>query len=533
MPATSLSPNMNIATVKRRPATQASSEQFTSPPHALQRPFERGVAYLHSFWYEEAEKQFRTLVSADPSCAMAHWGVAMSMFHQLWDRPDESAIGKGAAELALARSNPPRTDREQRYINALSAFYNTDKSADHVARAKAYSAKMQELYAASPRDTEAGAFYALSLLSSESPGDTSLQNERGALAILLPLFSKYPNHPGLAHYIIHTCDTPSLARQGLAAAREYAKIAPSSPHAVHMPGHIFARLGLWQEDIASNLASIQATHYAMAHHQGGAGHQLHAMDFLVYAYLQTGQEAEAKALVDSTPVVLKEIASSDVPDPMMGHMDFYTTEFTAIYALETRDWQSAAALAAPSDPMSLGRIIGLWANTIGDARQHRSDAARSHYAAFQEALERMKHGSMSYMVEEMQVPQKELEGWLAYSQQDVATAISRMREAADLQDRRGQAEVDIPAREMLADILLESGSPQQALTEYTAALQLSPNRFNGLYNAGRAAERSGHSDVAARFYRTLVAQTSAAGSTPRPELAHAREFLSQAQLARR
>ena len=495
---------------------------------ASQAAFERGVAYLHSFWYEEAEKQFQAAQTADSTCAMAHWGIAMSHFHQIWDRADEKVVAEGAAELNLAQ--PIKTDRERRYIAALQAFYNTDKSLGHVTRAQAYSAKMRELYAAYPNDTEAGAFYALSLLASEKPGDADLQNNRTALAVLQPLFAKYPDHPGLAHYIIHTCDTPSLAPQALAAAREYAKIAPASPHAVHMPGHIFARLGLWQEDIASNLASIEATHYALAHHQGGAGHQLHAMDFLVYAYVQTGQDAEAKRIMDSAPSVLKEIAASEIPDPLMEYADSYTTSFRSMYALERRDWEAAAAVPVPEK--GEGRLTGLWANVIGSARLMQVDAAKARYDIFLQTIETMKREPGSFVDETTQISQRELPAWVAYSKRDTATALRLMREAADIQDKRGQDEVDIPAREMLADMLLEAGRPAEALAEYKTALALSPNRFNGLYNAGRAAEQSGNKALAGSYYNTLVKQTGV-GSTARPELAHARDFISQAQVASR
>ena len=265
--------------------------------------FNRGVALLHDFWYEEAQKQVREIAKADRGCAMSHWGKAMSDFHQIWNRPDEGAIARGWTEMRKAQSPPAKTDREREYIAALSSFFQPGKQRFET-RIEAYSAAMAKLYNHYPNDVDAGAFYALSLLASAAPDDTSLTNARNALTVLNPLFAKNPDHPGVVHYIIHACDTPSLAPQGLAAAERYGAIAPSAPHAVHMPGHIFARLGMWQQDIDSNLASVAASEHAEARHQSGAFDQLHADDFLLYAYLQSGQDAKAKGIVDKTAALI-------------------------------------------------------------------------------------------------------------------------------------------------------------------------------------------------------------------------------------
>src|SRR5580700_4872872 len=264
---------------------------------SVRAPFSRGVALLHDFWYDEARPQFERIAKADPTCAMAHWGIAMSVFHQIWGRPDPDSMKLGRAELQAARAHPAKTAREREYIAALSDFYEPDKG-EYQARVDRYAAAMAKLYARYPVDTDAGAFYALSLLAAEAPNDTSLAQEHKAMAVLNPLFVNYPDHPGVVHYIIHACDTPSLAPDGLAAARHYGEIAPSGPHAVHMPGHIFARLGMWQEDIDSNTASVAASRAAEARHaSGGIMDQLHSDDFLVYAFLQTGQDAKAKAVI--------------------------------------------------------------------------------------------------------------------------------------------------------------------------------------------------------------------------------------------
>ena len=273
---------------------------------------ERGVALLHSFGYTIAQMQFEAIAKDDPACAMAHWGIAMTQFPELWQHPDEAQSKRGEAEMAKARAlaAPPAkiTPREQAYIDALSAFFDPAKTSFQQ-RADAYEAKMNALHAMFPDDVEGAAFDALSMLASVPPGDASLSHEHQALAILVPLFASHPDHPGLAHYIIHTCDTPALAPDGLAAAREYARIAPSSPHALHMPGHIFARLGMWQEDIDSNLASVKASEKAQAAGEPGAAHQMHADEFLIYAYLQVGEDEKARLLTSRMAAIGQQMAS--------------------------------------------------------------------------------------------------------------------------------------------------------------------------------------------------------------------------------
>ncbi len=267
---------------------------------SVQKPFERGVSLLHSFWYEEAEKEFLDIAKDDPHCAMAHWGVAMSLWHQLWNEPDAKVIARGlgeansAGKIATVKQLGPATPREKAYIAAILAFYSDSDKLDHAARAKAYSDGMKKVYESYPDDHEAAVFYALSLLASEPHNDETFANRKEAAAILEKLFATEPDHPGVAHYLIHAYDKPQLAHLGIPAARRYAQVAPAAPHALHMPSHIFARVGLWQDDINSNLASIAATRKTAAMGMGGEGHQFHAMDFLFYAYLQSGREADAQ-----------------------------------------------------------------------------------------------------------------------------------------------------------------------------------------------------------------------------------------------
>jgi hypothetical protein len=275
---------------------------------AVHAHFDRGVALLHDFWYEEAQRQFEEIAKADPQCAMAHWGTAMSVFHQIWDRPDEAVVALGRKELQAARARPAKTAREREYVDALRIVFRSD-AGTYQSRIEDYAAAMGALHRHYPRDTDAAAFYALSLLAAEAPDDTSLAQEHKAMAVLGPLFAEHRDHPGIVHYIIHACDTPSLARDGLEAALHYGDIAASAPHAVHMPGHIFARLGMWQADIDSNKASVAASHAAETRRLSGAMDQFHSDEFLLYAYLQSGQDVRAKTVLGDAAAALTHFES--------------------------------------------------------------------------------------------------------------------------------------------------------------------------------------------------------------------------------
>jgi tetratricopeptide (TPR) repeat protein len=496
--------------------------------------FNRGVALLHDFWYEEARPQFEKIAAADPSCAMAHWGIAMSGFHQIWDRPDAGAMAKGWREMQAAQSRPAKTAREREYIAALSGFFKPGTE-DFQARIGTYAAAMSTLYAHYPSDVDAGAFYALALLAAEPPDDTSLAQQKKAMAVLAPLWQKYPDNPGIVHYIIHACDTPSLAPDGLAAARHYGEIAASGPHAVHMPGHIFARLGMWPEDIDANLGSVAASRAAEARHESGWMDQFHSDDFLVYAYLQSGNDARARAIAaDAAAAIAHYEAMPDMAADhyMIGMFPYYRTKFPIFLALETKDWKSAATLepvmGAPAETQ--GQVY--WARAIGDGHLHRPAQARADLAAYDALMDEVRKGSHSYFADSTgaRIRHEEMLAWAAFADANTAAAFEHMRAAADLQDRVGQGEVDIPSREMLADMLLESGQPQEALVEYRQALKLSPNRFNGLFGAGSAAEAAGETVEARRYYAALLKSTGDGAGSDRPEIAHAKAEVASAQV---
>jgi tetratricopeptide (TPR) repeat protein len=491
---------------------------------SVQKPFERGVALLHSFWYEEAEKEFLQIAADDPHCAMAHWGAAMSLWHQLWDHPEAKVITRGLDEVHEAKTTDgPTTPREKAYIAAITTFYSNSKKLNHQARAKAYSDGMKKIYETYPDDHEAAAFYALSLLASEPHDDATFANRKQAAAVLEKLFAIEPDHPGVAHYLIHSYDKPQLAQLGLPAARRYAQIAPASPHALHMPSHIFARVGLWQDDIDSNLASIAATRKTAAMHMGGEGHQFHAMNFLVYAYLQSGREAEAAK-------VIEEIKTMPKMESMYGH-DFdpqtnALTVFPAIYDLELRHWTDAAQLQVVPGALRGDQSVTHWARAIGAARSGNIAQARQDLEQIEVIRKEFVSQKKTEYAESTGEDYQEAAAWIAHAEGKDDEAITSLRTLADKNDKLGDEPETIPAREMLADMLLESKRPQQALAEYQTDLKLNPNRFNALYGAARAAEAAGKQNDATEYYALLLKVCDGSNST-RPELNRARELVAQ------
>jgi tetratricopeptide (TPR) repeat protein len=509
---------------------------------SVQKPFARGVALLHSFWYEEAEKEFLQIAKDDPACAMAHWGVAMSLWHQLWNEPDAKVIARGRAEsdkAVLANLNPMGLSQipfaaapdywkkvlahEAAYIRAIGAFYSDSEKLDHDARAKAYSDAMKKVYDAYPDDHEAAAFYALSLLASGPHDDATFANRKAAAAILEKLFATEPDHPGVAHYLIHAYDKPQLAQLGIPAARRYAQVAPAAPHALHMPSHIFARVGLWQDDINSNLASIAATRKTAAMHMGGEGHQFHAMDFLFYAYLQSGREADARALMDDVK------AMPEMHDMYgVGFDPHLATEahFAALYPLEMRDWATAAALTPVAVPGTAEDSVGYWAKAIGAAHLHQPEEVRKDLSAIEAIHQQLVADKKKDFAEAVDTDRKQAEAWLAFAEGKYDDAVEALRPMADKEDALGDEPQGIPTREMIADMLLEAKRPQQALAEYQTDLKLNPNRFNGLYGAARAAELAGKQSEANEYYALLLKDCDGSNST-RPELSRAKELLAK------
>jgi hypothetical protein len=490
-----------------------------------QKAFERGIALLHSFGYEEAEQQFVELAQKDPTCAMAHWGIAMSLFHQIWEQPTDSTLKRGQQEIEKAQKIDAKTQRERDYIAALALFYDGPASKNYLQRATAYSDAMGKLYQQYPTDIEAGAFYALSLIAAEPPGDTSLANRKKAVAVLIPLFEQDPDHPGLAHYIIHACDSPQMAPTGLAAARAYAGIASSSAHAVHMPSHIFARLGLWQEDIQANLKSVALTQQSGAMYMGG--HELHAMHFLLYAYLQTGQDAAARQIVEQSKQIIASAPKDAGDSGMLRYYGFAAAHFPALYDLEMHNWTDAAALQPAANASPDLQRITWWARTIASARMGDVEATRRNAQKFDEAEETIRKSKDAYLLDGPDSSRGEVHAWLAFAEKKNDEALQRIRQAADTQDLRGKAEVDIPAREMLADMLLELNQPQAALVEYERSMKIDPNRFNELAGAAQAAELVHQPEKANSYYAQLLKNCDDGKHSDRPELGRAKMVLAK------
>jgi tetratricopeptide (TPR) repeat protein len=497
---------------------------------AAQKQFNRAAALLHSFWYEEAEKAFTEVTTIEPGCAMGYWGVAMSNYHPIWAPPNPAELKRGWDAVEKAKSTDAKSDRERDYIAAIDVFYKDSDKLAHRARAVSYEKAMEQVYKRYPQDREAAIFYALSLLGTALPTDKSYANQKQAAEILNRVLPAEPEHPGVAHYIIHSFDYPQLAELALPAARSYSKIAPSSPHALHMPSHIFTRLGLWQESIQSNIASAGAAknHVAKTHPGAASFDQLHAMDYLEYAYLQGAQDLKAKAVFDE----LSRISKLDLENFAAAYA------FAAIparYTLERRRWAEAAKLklhpsAFPWSRFPYAEAIIYFARALGAARSGDASAARKDVeklAAIQQALAQAKD---VYWADQVEIQRRAAAAWLALAEGDREKALETMRAAADLEDSTEKHPVTpgaiVPARELLGDMLVELNQPEQALREFENSLRNAPNRFNGFYGAARAAELSRDRMKAAEYYSRLV-KLSERSDGSRPELEQAKRFLAR------
>lgn len=471
--------------------------------------FERGLAILHSFGYGEAANAFAEAAKKDPGCAMAQWGIAMSNLHIIWAPPTESefAAGRAAARLAVTTSAP--TARERDYIAAISAYYEGD-GVPHPARVRAYEQAMAQVSGRNPDDHEATIFHALAILgvAYNSPPDKTYARQKQAAAILNQVLQLEPEHPGVAHYIIHSFDYPALAEVALPAARAYARIAPSSPHALHMPSHIFTRLGLWQESIDSNLASAEAAQRWMAKSHPGATSfdGLHAMDYLEYAYLQTGKDAKAREVVEG----MDKVTSFDVPNFAAAYA---LAAVPARYALERRDWKRAAALVVkptefPWEKHPPAQAIVHFAHAVGAARAGNPEAARQSVAKL-EAIQAGLQGQKGFdWATQVEVQRRAAAGWLARAEKKDKEAAALLRSAADLEDSTDKHPVTpgsiLPAREQLADLLAELGRPEEALAEYESSLRSAPARLNSYRGAAQVAQAAGQEEKAKAFKERLA-----------------------------
>ena len=498
-----------------------------------QAHFNRAVSWLHSFEYEEAERTFRQATAADPACGMSQWGVAMSNYHPLWAPPTPAEMERGRAAVAAAQALEAATDRERAYIEAIAAFY-ADPAANHRTRSFAYSAAMEEFHRRYPQDREGSVFYALSLIATGTmEHDGQHAREISAAAILDDVMEHAPDHPGVAHYLIHSFDYPGLAHLALPAARRYAGIAPASAHAQHMPSHIFTRLGLWEEAVQSNMAAYaSAQAYAREHGLTGAwDEQLHAMDYLIYAHLQDARDDDARRVLEE----LNAIQRVDPPNFKVAHA---SVTIPARFALERRQWLEAAALTQPANTVGLvERTRFPWAEaeihlarSVGAARTGNPEQARSELAILQDLRRGMTTAPGEYdWAAQVEIQSRIAAAWLAKAEGQPQPALDLMRGAAELDDATEKHPVTpgavLPAREQLGELLLELGRPAEALVEYETALARAPNRFVALYGAARAAERSGDPDKARRYYSALL-EGRRADNGVRPEIQEARAWLT-------
>ena len=491
---------------------QLGSVNFpTSCSPDVQKSFKRAVALMHSFQYKQASDGFDDVAAKDKHCAMARWGQAIVIWHQLWDQPDEAKLKRGRKHIHDAQKLGAKTDRENQFIAAVALFYAKGKKLDYRARAGSYSDAMGRLHEQYPDDTEAAAFYALSLLSWTPLENKDFANRRKAIPILDKLFAEHPDHPGAAHYLIHAADRPQLAAMGLNAARRYAQIAPSSSHALHMPSHIFSRLGLWQDSINSNLAAAAAADKSTRAGTGDASYEFHAMDYLQYAYLQSGREKDAWRVVEEL---------DSVPGGTSEQRAEKKTYFTGRYYFELHQWSDAAKLPVLEAASKDGKAGAYWTRAIGAARAGDKAEAQKNL----DKLTEHPPGGEDYFDDSVLswIQRQEAVAWVDFANGKNDEALKKLRAAADREDLRAPETGDMPAREMLADMLMEMNRSGDALVEYEALLKESPNRFDGLYGAARAAEAAGKSEQAASFYSQLLKVCDGGANSTRPELARAK-----------
>ncbi len=509
---------------------------------AIQSDFNRGVALLHSFFYEEARRVFTSVAERDPKCAMAQWGIAMTWWHPIWTppTPDEMSAGKAAIQKGMAMS--AGTDREREFITALNVYYNTPDSSTAAAvgqschgpvgprdRVIAYEKAMRQLRDKHPDDFEAQTFYAFAVLAVgyATPSDTSLSKQLEAAAIFEKLWKQNANHPGVVHYLIHCYDYPALAERGLPAARSYASIAPWVPHALHMPSHIFTRLGMWDESIAANRASAEASraYAAMRHRDATEAEELHALDYMAYSYLQEARDTEAKKIVDVAARVQKT-------NPELEFSAAYAlAAIPTRYAFERNDWAAAAAVTVPKLPhwssFPFMEALIEYGHALGRAQTGDLVGARKAIVRMQELRDATKDPKFDYFKNHLDLQMQAASAWVEARDGKTSEAIEKLRQAADAEDILGKHPVSpgafIPIREQLGNLLLEVGHAKEAQREFEAALKIYPGRFRGLYGAARAAEQTGDKENAGRYYTKLAAQT-AQSTGSRDELNHVREF---------
>ncbi len=497
---------------------------------AAQREFDRAVALYHSFWFDPANESYRKVLELDPACGMADWGLALSALGNpfAWPAPAK-AMQAGAGYIEKAQQVCARTEREKGFIDALAALYANWQNTEHRPRALAWEQSMAQVAAANPDDIEAQIFYALTLIANAQPTDKTFANQLKAGAILEPMFESRTDHPGVAHYLIHAYDYTGLVDKGVPAARRYASIAPSAPHALHMPAHIFTRLGLWEDSIETNSASARAARAEMksASLSLGSYNALHAMDYMMYAYLQRSQDRAAQQIVDEVSAIQK-LDAANFPAA------YALAAIPARYALERRRWAEAAQLELqpkdlPWQQFPHAEAVNVYARALGAARSGNRDAAAAHIERLKQLQAEMQKMKLGYWAQQAEIQITAASAWLALANGENDEALAAMQKAVELEANSDKHPVTpgplVPARELLGEMLLEMNQPAAALAEFTRETATEPNRYRAIANATRAAELSGDKQMARALADQLL-QLTAKRDTERPELVQAKMLLS-------
>jgi hypothetical protein len=490
----------------------------TSCKPEAQKHFNRGMLYQHSFFYRASKQAFEETMQADPECAIAYWGIALSLLYNPHAPPPAPNLPLGLAAIEKGKAIGAKTQRERDYLDALHVMYADYDKVDHRTRLLAYAGAMEKLAQLYPADDEAQIHYALALNTSASPADKTYANQLKGAAILEPILARQPEHPGVAHYQIHLTDYPPIAEKGLDAARRYAKIAPAAPHALHMPSHIFTRVGYWKESIASNAASARA-----AKEEKEPDDQLHAMDYMVYAYLQLGQDKKAGA-------VLEEMYAVADVNPRRFVAPYALAASPARYMIERGDWKGAAELQVRPSQFAYADAMTHFARALGAARSGNPAAAQADIAKLAELRDKLRDAKDAYWSEQVEIQRQVASAWVLYAEGRHGDALEAMRGAAEAEDKTEKHPVTPgvpkPARELYGDMLLDRGMAKEALAAFEATLKKEPNRLGAYAGAAKAAEKAGDRAKARDYCDKLVAIAGEADET-RTEIADARAFLKQ------
>jgi tetratricopeptide (TPR) repeat protein len=504
-------------------AAEESSDQQLGTVHfatscndTAQRRFDRAMRYQHSFWYKASREIFEETLKADPECGIAYWGIALSLWNNPHNPPPAPNLAPALAAIERGKAVGAKSERERDYINALAVLYTDYDKIDYRTRLQDYLKAMEALATKYRDDDEAQIFYAITLNVSASPADKTYAQQLKGAAILEPIFQRQPHHPGVAHYLIHLYDYPPIAEKGLDAAQRYAGIAPAAPHAQHMPSHIFTRVGYWKESIASNIASVKA-----ARADKESTEQLHAMDYMVYAYLQLGRDSEARGVIDEMMQVTN--ANTDIYGG-----SFALAASPARYVIERGDWKGAAALEVRPSKFPHVMAITHFARALGAARSSNPEAAQADIAKLAELRDKLKEAKDAYWSNQVDIQYQIATAWLLNAQGKHDEALAAMNAAADAEDKTEKSPVTpgplAPARELYGDMLLERGNAKEALVAFQATMAKEPNRFNGFVGAAKAAVALGDKATAKADYEKLLAMAD--GSSDRSTLAAARAYVA-------